>query len=153
MLATFHLAVLVAMIVAGSVSSASAQVDAIWTAGDGEKIRIDAKPKRAEPLSLFGMRNETVAFQVVVRAGAEGASDVSLAVEFADLTLDAAQIEVFREDYIEVHERSQDLVWQPKSNAEPAVESGSVCRTVSRRRRNRPTVRVDNRHAKAGKNE
>jgi hypothetical protein len=61
-----------------------AHAAAVWAVGDGEKIeRDDTAPPRTSGLwdgrrvRLFGARNEMIAFQLIVRAGAQGISQLS----------------------------------------------------------------------------
>ncbi len=115
-------AVAVSMIALASPRVGQAQVSTVWSVGDGEKIRTDAAPPPPGPISLFGMRNETLSFQIVVRAGGGGARDVSL--NFTGLAI--GEIQVFREDTVVVHERSHGLVWRAGSAAEPNVPVGSI---------------------------
>ena len=107
----------------GGLPMAVAQVGQIWTTVDGEKIRATEKgasPK--EPVTLFGMRNETLSFQIVVPAGPQGVRGVLLRSE----GLSVATVEFFREDYVTVSERSHGLVWKPGSLAEPDGFVGEI---------------------------
>lgn len=112
------LACLILFFVMFGAAKVEAGVEAMWTLDDGQKVRPSAKaPTRApaSALQLFGMRNETVAFQLLVRADSQGAEDVSVIIS----PLGDAQAELFREDYVEIRERSHDLVWKPGTAAEP----------------------------------
>ena len=99
-------------------SLAEAGVQAVWTIDDGQKVPPTAKASKqpqGSTLKLFAMRGETVAFQLIVRADAQGAQDVFPSVS----SLGDARVEIFREDYVEIRERSHDLVWKPGTAAEP----------------------------------
>jgi hypothetical protein len=121
-------ACLLALSAAGSfgfLPRAEASVEAVWTVDDGQKVSRNAAPRlgaKESPLQLFGMRNETVAFQVMVRADPQGAEDVGVTLS----PLGEAEISIFREDYVEIKERSHDLVWKPGSAAEPAHMTGPL---------------------------
>jgi len=78
---------------------------AVWALDDGEKIPRDAKTpppvaERAERVELFGMRDEVVAFQVVVEGPAEG-----ITVEVEDLP-PTVEVERFVEHFFEVKRSS-----------------------------------------------
>ena len=69
--------------------SAGAGVASIWAVGDGEKIARDARASAFKArnavwdgrrVSLFGARNEILAFQVIVEADAKGIGALSLAL-------------------------------------------------------------------------
>src|SRR5688572_26911212 len=71
------------------VAEAQAQVSRIWAAGDGDKIERDARdhPLRGRNavwdgrvVRLFAARNEVIAFQVIVEAGANGVRELSAAL-------------------------------------------------------------------------
>ena len=62
----------------------------VWAVNDGEKVRrddLDHPDRRknsvwnGECISIFGARNEVVAFQVILRSGSAGAQDVDVALE------------------------------------------------------------------------
>ena len=113
----------------GTVSRiAHGQVVEVWSAGDGEKIRPETETmpktetKPGGAIELFGMRNETLSFQVVVKAGAVAARDVKLQIE----GLDVGEVSVFRVDAVQVAKRSHGLVWKPGSAAEPTVAVGAI---------------------------
>lgn len=111
-----------ACILVASPALGRAQIAEVWSLGDGEKVREESAPTAAGPIQLFGMRNETLSFQVVVRAGANGARGVRLEFE----GLDVGTMQVFREDTVLVRERSHGLVWRPGSAAEPKVPLGAI---------------------------
>ncbi len=101
---------------------AKAQVTGVWATDDGTKVLPTDPPKPLEVVRLFGMRNETLAMQVIVEAGEAGAQGVSLRLQ----GLDVASVQVFREDFTHVAERSHGLVWKPGSLAEPTRALGLV---------------------------
>ncbi|MBN2290543.1 MAG: hypothetical protein JXQ83_14510, partial [Candidatus Glassbacteria bacterium] len=68
----------------------SSAVAGVWAVGDGEKVFRDDLDHRCresnsiwdgEVIRLAGLYNEVLAFQVIVSAGLEGASEVEIAVE------------------------------------------------------------------------
>ncbi len=81
--------VLALTILSGS-ASASPGVSDVWAVNDGEKVRRDDldNPNRqknsvwdGKRISLFGARNEIVAFQIILRSGPGGAHEVDVALE------------------------------------------------------------------------
>ena len=121
---TFRVLVIAAMAIGAAATSgpAQAQIAEVWSAGDGEKIRPETEPQTSGAIELFGMRNETLSFQIVVKAGAEPARDVKLQIE----GLDIGRVSVFRVDAVGVAKRSHGLVWKPGSAAEPTVAVGAI---------------------------
>jgi hypothetical protein len=125
--------------------SAEAGVAGIWAVGDGEKIERDEKasPLRAanavwdgRTVSLFGARNEIVAFQVIVEADGDGIGALSAALPelkssggarlvYAPPVADPAQfvgrpIQLFSVHYLEVtKETKAEWAWKPGSPAAP----------------------------------
>jgi len=72
---------------AGASRARAAGIARVWAVNDGEKVKRDdlANPNAAgnstwdgRRISIFGARNEIVAFQVIVQAGAEGAKGVDV---------------------------------------------------------------------------
>ncbi len=116
----FARAILLAVLLVPVVSEA--QVTGIWATNDGTKVLPTTPSEPLKVVRLFGMRNETLAMQVVVEAGMAGAQGVSLTTE----GLSVATIRVFREDFTFVAERSHGLVWKPDSLAEPTGFDGLV---------------------------
>src|SRR5688572_22523589 len=62
----------------------------VWAVNDGEKVQRDdiESPHRkknsawdGQRISLFGARNEIVAFQLILQSGEEGAKDVDVVLE------------------------------------------------------------------------
>jgi hypothetical protein len=88
-----HLAVLSASALALSTASPARSAPSVWAIDDGEKIKRDATSLGFEtgtgnpvwgpgaPLKLFGMRNETIAFQIVVEADATALSGVTVELD------------------------------------------------------------------------
>lgn len=120
----------------------------IWAVSDGTKLSasdgdhplaagneiFDSAQSRVD---LFGLGNETVAFQLVVVGGG---SDTAVRVELGSMGeirngsvsddpdryyLDR-HIEIFEAPTVSVTERSHDIVWQPGSDAEPDGPTGDV---------------------------
>lgn len=133
----------------GAAAPARAELARVWAVSDGEKIGADdtGHPLAAgnavfdaetRTVRLFGLRNETVAFQVVLEGGGadtEGAS-VQLAavgpVRNAGATDDpdryfvGRHIEIFHEPMLPLSERSHSIPWAPGTDAEPEVELGPI---------------------------
>lgn len=111
-------------------SEVDAGVAGIWSVGDGDKFGPEVPmPGSPNPsVKLFGMRNETVAFQVIVAADEQGASMHLSLPSIGPIKNTESQgqwvgrhIEIFWEGYLPIAERSQELVWKPGSAAEPQV--------------------------------
>ena len=125
--------------------SAEAGVAGVWAVGDGEKIERDEKasPLRAanavwdgRTVSLFGARNEIVAFQVIVEADGDGIGALAAALPelkssggarlvYAPPVADPSQfvgrpIQLFSVHYLEVtKETKAEWAWKPGSPAAP----------------------------------
>lgn len=126
-----------------SLMEGSSGIERIWAVDDGEKIRRDdlqhllaESPQNAvwdgAKVSLFGARNEIVAFQLILQAGDAGADQVNIKVtELSQGTYQipgsdvgspdpfdyqGKNIELFTEHYLFVKERSQgDTSWTEAS--------------------------------------
>lgn len=108
---------------AARMPTAWAQLEGVWTVADGRKILPSDRPEEMPvQVDLFGMRNETLSFQIVVPAVAGKPRTVSLHSE----GLSFATVEFFRVDSVLVSERSHGLVWKPKSPAEPVGFEGAI---------------------------
>ncbi|MBK8481663.1 MAG: DUF4091 domain-containing protein [Proteobacteria bacterium] len=127
--------------------AARAELRAIWAVDDGVKVAADAP---AQPLArgngvfsarparvrLFGARNETVAFQLILVGGATATAQVSVRLPGVgpivnrglsadpDRYFVGRRIELFREHYQQLRQRSASLNWEPGSAAEPRVALG-----------------------------
>jgi hypothetical protein len=134
--------VLVAFLLALSVEAGVAQV---WAVGDGEKIERDDRATalrsrnavwNGRTVSLFGARNEIVAFQVIVAADGAGIGSLSAAlrelqssdghrITYAPPAEDPSisvgrPIQLFSVHYLEVtQETKADWAWKPGSRAAP----------------------------------
>jgi hypothetical protein len=133
----------------GHAGTARAELAAVWAVDDGTKIPVEmvdsplaagngiftADPPR---ISLFGLRNETVAFQLVLQGGEHDTAGVTVAldavgpIDNASATDDPDRyfvdryIEVFEQRYLPVVERSRSIPWLPGSDAEPPGLTGWV---------------------------
>jgi hypothetical protein len=123
----------------------------VWAVGDGEKVERDdlSNPNRGRNaawdgrrVKLFGARNEVIAFQVIVEAGHEGISELTLAlpelrrrgggarIRYAPPTGDPTRyagrpIQLFSVNYMNVTAPTRaDWVWRPDSPAAPADTRG-----------------------------
>jgi len=134
------------ILLSGSCSSPSG-INRIWAVDDGEKIRKDDiasdlatnpanKVWQNKTITLFGARNETVAFQLIIEAGTSGAGNVNLSV--SDLKNGSSVIpgsasgpsdpfdyrgrfvELFTEHYLNIIKRSPPL-WFFSETAYPSA--------------------------------
>ncbi|MGE5784730.1 MAG: hypothetical protein ACM3ZE_09065, partial [Myxococcales bacterium] len=128
---------------------AAAEIAAIWALDDGTKIKATETShplKRGNgvydavrrQVSLFGARNEVVAFQVILEGGAEQTKDVRVQLDRLgpihnfglstdpDAYFLGRRIELFAEHYLNVTNRSHALAWEPGSAAEPAGMTGWI---------------------------
>jgi hypothetical protein len=123
----------------------------VWAVNDGEKVERDDLTHRGRVsnsawdgrrIKIFGARNEVIAFQVVVEAGAEGVGALSLAlpelrrrggggrVRYAPPAADPTDyagrpIQLFSVNYMNVTETTRaNWVWRPDSPAAPADTTG-----------------------------
>lgn len=135
--------------VAGAAVAGAGHIAGVWAVDDGTKITADQVDHSlaagngifspAPPLvRLFGLRNETVAFQVILTGGDEDTAGVTVTLDAVgpiinrDATGDAdgyfvdRHIEVFAQHYVHVGARSHDLAWRAGSDAEPAGPTGWV---------------------------
>jgi hypothetical protein len=140
---------LVLLAALASAGPARAELAAVWALDDGTKITAGdtAHPlargngvfSPAPPaVTLFGLRNEIVAFQVVLQGGEAPTSGVTVtldavgpidnrgATDDPDHYFVDRYIEIFEQRYLDIHERSHNLTWLPSSDAEPAGPTGWV---------------------------
>ncbi len=104
----------------------------IWAVNDGEKIDRDdlANPNKRQNsawsgkrISLFGARNEVIAFQVVVEAGDKAIGELRLAVQGLDRV---GPVEVFSENYMRIPAPgSAGWIYGPGTPSAPANPTGS----------------------------
>jgi hypothetical protein len=147
-LATLQLLVTLAISLCGS-SLARAELRAVWALDDGTKVKqgatshplasgnetFSANPAR---IGLFGARNETVAFQLILVGGTSPTHDVRVQMEAIgpirngvrtsdpDQFYRARRIMLFRQHYVRVQRRSANLTWEPWSASQPKDLSGMV---------------------------
>lgn len=142
--------VLAVLAIVGAAATARAELARVWAVSDGTKVSSAAT---AHPLAagnavfdaetgavrLFGLRNETVAFQVVVEGGSAATREVRLHVpgvgpvrngpaasDDPDRYYVDRHVEVFEEPMLPLEERSRSLTWAPGTAAEPAIPLGPV---------------------------
>ena len=123
-----------------------ASVQQIWAVNDGEKIERDdlSNPNKSsnsawdgKKIKLFGARNEIIAFQLIVQAGAEGIKQLTVAlpelrqqggagrITYAPAAADPTNyvgrpIQLFSVNYMHVEKPSHaDWVYAPGSAAAP----------------------------------
>jgi hypothetical protein len=128
---------------------AHAELAAVWALDDGTKItagdvehplaRGNGVFSPAPPaITLFGLRNEIVAFQVILRGGDAATDGVTVALDAVgpidnrgatddpDHYFVDRYIEIFEQRYLHIRERSHSIPWLPGSAAEPAGPTGWV---------------------------
>ena len=126
------------------VPSAFAELAEVWAVDDGVKVKrsATAHPMRNENavwdgsrVRLFGARNETVAFQVLLVGGQRQTASVGLRLDNVgpignsevsndpDRYFIGRNIELFKQEYVQVSERSSGLVWSQPA-AVPAGLNG-----------------------------
>ncbi len=103
-------------------SRAWAGIDSLQLVDESEKLVSGRAIDELPDLQLFAIKDETLAFQLLLRADQEGLQGVSLAIE----GLGDVRAQVFREDLIPIRERSHELAWKPGSAAEPEGMGGDV---------------------------
>ena len=123
----------------------------VWAVGDGEKVERDDLRNRyrasnsawdGRKIKVFGARNEVIAFQVIVEAGAGGIGALSVAlpelrkrgggasIRYARPAADPTDyvgrpIQLFSVNYLNVTAPTRaDWVWRPDSPAAPADTKG-----------------------------
>ncbi|MCA9665040.1 MAG: DUF4091 domain-containing protein [Myxococcales bacterium] len=128
-------------------ATAFGQIQRIWAVDDGTKVKLsDTSHALAakngifdgSTIKIFGARNETVAFQVIIEGGAAEAANVTVKLDALgdirdegtsdnpDSWFVGRRIEIFREHYVEVKSPSYGLVWSPGSKAQPQGLTGMI---------------------------
>jgi hypothetical protein len=128
---------------------AAAEIASVWALDDGTKVKATETDHRLEAgngvfdpagpkITLFGARNEIVAFQVILEGGAAATGNVRVLLESIgpignsgltgemDSYFIGRRIEIFLQHYLNVTTRSHDLSWRPGSDAEPAGMDGWI---------------------------
>ncbi len=148
-----RLGALVALVCLLQNAALAGQPARVWAVNDGEKVERDdlANRNRARNsawdgrrIKLFGARNEVVAFQLVVEAGASGIGELRVAlpelrrreggggarIRYAPPAADPTDyvgrpIQLFSVNYMNVTETTRaNWVWRPGSAAAPADTTG-----------------------------
>lgn len=125
---------------------AAADLAAVWALDDGTKIKATdlQHPLEAgngiwdgQTIRVFGARNETVAFQLILEGGAQASASVDVQLDRVGTIANGTvsnnpdtyfidrNIEIFKQEYLNVAERSNELVWEHK-NAMPAGLGGLI---------------------------
>ena len=112
---------------------AAAELAAVWAVDDGTKVKATdlshaLKAKNgiysSAAIKIFGARNETVAFQLVLQGGSAKTSGVTVTLPSVgtiknsgvsnnpDTYFKGRNIELFKEEYLNVTTRSHGLVWE-----------------------------------------
>jgi len=128
---------------------AQAEIASVWALDDGTKVKATETDHRLEAgsgvydpsgprITLFGARNEIIAFQVILEGGAAATSNVRVLLESIgpiensgltgemDSYFVGRRIEIFLQHYLNVTTRSHDLSWWPGSDAEPDGMDGWI---------------------------
>lgn len=121
----------------------------MWAVSDGTKVaKKDVTHQLAlgnevfspvnATISLFGLRNETVAFQVVVEGDKAATESITIELDRIGTIANGAvtdtpdryfldrHIEIFAEHRVSVKFASHDLMWEPHSDAAPDAILGDV---------------------------
>ncbi len=121
---------------------AHAELADVWALSDGTKVKRDATSHslknengvfdRSAPLiSLFGARNETVAFQTILQGGSSRTTGVKIRLDSVgpidnsgvtqnmDSYYVGRNISILKEHYLHITTRSHDLAWAPGTAAVP----------------------------------
>jgi len=119
-----------------------AELADVWALSDGTKVKRDATSHqlkngngvfdRSAPLiSLFGARNETVAFQTILQGGSSRTTGVKIRLDSVgpinnssvtqnmDSYYVGRNISILKEHYLHITTRSHDLAWAPGTAAVP----------------------------------
>lgn len=138
-----------ALLIVFQARPAMAEIASVWALDDGTKVKATETDHRMEAgngvfdpsgprITLFGARNEIIAFQVVLEGGAAATSNVRVLlgsigpIENSGVTGEVdswfigRRIEIFLQHYLNVTTRSHDLSWRPGSSAEPAGMDGWI---------------------------
>jgi hypothetical protein len=138
-----------ALLSLAAIARVEAGIGGLWAVNDGEKIEQGAAPSPLKArnsvwdgskITLFGARNEVIAFQVIVEADAKGIGALALAlpelrngdarIAYAapapDPTLYAGRpIQIFSVHYLNVtQETKAEWAWKPGSAAAPRDATG-----------------------------
>lgn len=124
---------------------AHAGIGNIWALDDGTKIkaldlnhRLKAKNGiyDGKKIRLFAAKNEIIAFQLILEGGAKRTNNIRVkldevgSIRNGKLSADPnryfidRRIELFKEHYFNITERSHDLSWKKNSDAQPAGFTG-----------------------------
>jgi hypothetical protein len=125
------------LIVLVSSHGAEAEIANIWAVDDGTKVKADTLDHPLEAsngiydgtkIELFGSRNETIAFQVILEGGSSATAGVSAQLPRVgdiqnqsvsndpDRYFVGRHIELFRQHYVEIQARSKGLVWEQSAS-------------------------------------
>ncbi|MBU1178090.1 DUF4091 domain-containing protein [Patescibacteria group bacterium] len=128
-------------------SSGSPGLVSIWAVDDGTKIKADALNHSLKTengifagnkIEIFGVRNETVAFQLILEGGKGKTENVSVKLDQIgtiqndsvsndpDSYFQGRNIELFQQIYHDIKKRSHGLVWETDGPEVPADLTGSV---------------------------
>lgn len=128
-------------------SRASAEIARVWAIDDGTKVNRDDTEHRlafnngifdGKKISLFGARNEIVAFQILLNGGGQKTQNVKVKLEsIGDIRNDGLsddidryfigrRIELFRQHYLKIEIRSRSIVWLPWTAAQPKGFRGKM---------------------------
>ncbi|MFH1131093.1 MAG: DUF4091 domain-containing protein [Pseudomonadota bacterium] len=126
-----------------------AEITAIWAVDDGTKIKAsdlgsslrhgnEIFQSETPVVRIFGSRNEIVSFQVILEGGKTATTQVRVSLDSVgsiknqnvsnnpDTYFLGRHIEIFKEHYLNISTRSQALVWEPWTEAQPKGMEGPV---------------------------
>ncbi|MBU1178089.1 hypothetical protein KJ903_02615, partial [Patescibacteria group bacterium] len=130
-----------------SAPSALAGLTSVWAVDDGTKVKADTLSHSLETsngifdgqtIRIFGARNETVAFQVILEGDSSVTSGVNIrldqigAIQNSSVSNDpdtyyqGRNIELFQQIYHQINQRSHGLVWETDGPEIPAGLDGPV---------------------------
>jgi len=124
-----------------------AGLTSVWAVDDGTKVKADTLNHSletsngifdGEKIEIFGTRNETVAFQLILEGGSGSTKDVSVELNQIgtiennsvsndpDTYFQGRNIELFQQIYHDIDRRSHGLVWETDGPEIPADLDGPV---------------------------
>lgn len=147
LVAVILIAIFVALYFILFVTSGPPGLTSIWAIDDGTKVKADElnhplKSKNGifdgEKIKIFGARNETVAFQLILEGGEGKTENVNVKLDQIgtiendsisndpDSYFQGRNIELFQQIYHNIKKRSHGLVWETDGPEVPADLTGPV---------------------------
>lgn len=129
--------------------AARAELGAIWAVGESTKVRAEDvdHPKAkgnalfdGKQIKLFGLKNEVLGFQLILRGGSNVTEDVSVTLagigpikngavtDNPDTYFLERRVEIFTQHYLDIRSASTSIVWKPFSDSAPPKKyaNGSI---------------------------